>query len=174
MLIVLEKAGAVFEIGILESKLPGAVVHARNEGLLRAAKVLRHRNGAVVCRNDADALEHFVNAHLFALLEKNAASAEGCCALRGYDRVVKAYIAALDGLDDQKHGHDLRNACRRQALVRILLVYHFARDLFHEYCRRGGDVNVIVCKRIYRIYRTRQHDDAQRSTQKFFHSSSLR
>ena len=33
VLIVPEKAGAVFEIGILESKLPGAVVHARNEGL---------------------------------------------------------------------------------------------------------------------------------------------
>ena len=81
VLIVLKKAGAVFEIGVLESKLAGAVVHARNKGLLRAAQMLCHRNGAVVCRNDADALEHFVNAHLFALLEtqlppKDAARSE--------------------------------------------------------------------------------------------------
>ena len=136
--------------------------------------MLSHRNGAVVCRNDADALEHFVNAHLFALFEKNAASAEGCGALRGYDRVVKTYIATLDGLDYQQHRHNLRNACRRQTLVRIFVVYDLARDLFHEYRRRCGDVDVIVCKRVYRIHRACEHNKAQRSAQKFFHSSSLR
>ena len=170
MLGVFKKSGAVAKMRILQPQLSRALVHRLHERLLRTAKMLRHGDGAVVGRYHGYAFEHLVNAHLFALFEENAAPAEGGGPRRGYDRILKAYIAAVNGLDYQQQRHDLGDTGRRDAFVRVLFVDHLSGDFFHQHRGRRGDLYCIVTECLNRICRRRKHQRSQNRAYKSFHA----
>ena len=148
VLAVVEQPCAAREMRVLKPQFLRAPVHALDEELLRAADVLGHGDGAVVCRDDGDALEHIVHAHLLALLKIHAAAAKGRGAGACRHRVVKLQLAALDVLDDEQHCHHLCHARGEYALVRVLLVQHLAGVFLHQYRRRRGDADVAVAQRL--------------------------
>ena len=148
MIGVLKEPGAVREVALGHAQLLRAAVHALDEDLLAAAEMLGHRHRAVVGRYHGDAFEHLVHAHLLALLQIDAASAEGGRPRAGRDGVFKADPAALNVLDDQQQRHHLCHARGGTALVRALLVEQFAGLLFHQHGARRRDLELAVPERL--------------------------
>ena len=134
---VVKEAGAAGKMRVLQAQLFGPRVHALDEDLLRAAKLLGHGHGAVVGGDDGDALDHLTHAHLLACLEIDAAPAEGGCPRAGRYDVIRAEHARVHGLKEQQQGHDLGDAGGKAGVMGVLFIEDRPGLLLHQHGRWG-------------------------------------
>ena len=121
----------VAEGGVLHAKLCGAGVHLLHKGRLAAAHKLGHRHCCIVGRGHADGLEHLVQRELLPGLQPDLTAAHVIGMLTDRDKIVKVYLARLEGLKRQQQCHDLGDGGNRAPGIGVFLIEHLTGVRIH-------------------------------------------
>ena len=160
-------------MGVLHAERRGALVHPRDEGVLRAGDVLREGDAAVVRGDDGDAFEHLVNAHLLTLLQPDLAAAHpGSVGGRRY-LIVQCERAGLDCLYHEQHGHHLRDRGGGEPLIGVFLVEHGAGRFFYQDRRGRGNGDRVVINGLHRRGGSGEQSEGEEKGKELFHGCAL-
>ena len=134
-------------MGIRHAELIRADVHHLRKSGFAAADILSHGHCGVVGAGNADGLEHVVQRHLLAGLEPDLTAAHVVGVLTDGDKIVKVYLARLEGLKRQQQCHDLGDGGNRAPGIGVFLIEHRAGVLVDQDGCRAGHVKVGVGRR---------------------------
>ena len=141
------------EMRVAQPELPCALVHPADEPRhIAACSRSCERVGRIVRALDERAFEQVVHADPLPGLERYARLAD----LRGAARDGD-HVARFQMLQRHEHRHQLRDACDRDAGVRVVLCEHVA-------CRPVDDVPGARIRRLRRRVRPRREDECGRAT----------
>ena len=143
----LVQPAGVDKVGIRHAELIRADVHHLRKSGFAAADILSHGHRGVVGAGNADGLEHVVQRHLLAGLEPDLTAAHVVSVLTDGDKIVKVYLARLEGLKRQQQCHDLGDGGNRAPGIGVFLIEHRAGVLVDQDGCRAGHVKVGVGRR---------------------------